>query len=227
MNPAAPLTTEGPVHGKRPHPQRYADRPCRARRVGTAARSQAAVSAQRALQALRAWRICEVTVACSDSLPVRTFDLIESWRRPPVVPLGGLRRPRARATHKTPHQPRRHHLRRKPDSHAVCSGTKARWRSSYLLVCTSIANPHTVRRGRRQVDVRLPSLAKPASPDAPVLPPKRCQHAPHLSLRAGADSAAGSQIQPCRAWQPRASAKTASISPARSHRRSRLARTAS
>ena len=46
---------------------------------------------------------------------------------------------RTRTRHMMPRAPLRAHLRRRRDSHAACSRTRARWRSSYVLVVVSIA----------------------------------------------------------------------------------------
>ena len=52
--------------------------------------------------------------------------------------------PRARTTHKTPRAPSCAHLRRRRDSQATCSRTRARWRPSYDLVFVSIATANPV-----------------------------------------------------------------------------------
>ena len=48
--------------------------------------------------------------------------------------------PRGRTMHTTGTAPRRHQRRRRRASHAACSRTRARWRSSYVLVLVSTTN---------------------------------------------------------------------------------------
>ena len=95
----------------------------------------------------------------------------------------------------TPRAPLRAHLRRRRDSHAACSRTRARWRPSYVLRLRLDRDRNPGRGDRHRVNVS-PTLPPQRMPQPPALRPQRLKRTLHVVLRASTDAATTGEREP-------------------------------
>ncbi len=95
----------------------------------------------------------------------------------------------------TPRAPLRAHLRRRRDSHAACSRTRARWRRVVRPGLGLDRDGDPAGRDRHRVDVS-PTLPRQRMPQPPALRLQRCQRALDGVLRAGPDPTPASEREP-------------------------------